>query len=114
MINLVKDTKIDRVSNGAAAGTTNITSDVVDMKEFDSCMFIAELGDVTDTSELTLKIQQGDESDGSDMSDLANPSASFTAGASDADDKAIATLSDQPTGRVRCSREKSESTPKHR
>lgn len=87
--NLLKDAKILRVENAAAAGTSTLTSDVVDMLGYDGCTFIAMLGDVTDTSELELVIQHGDLSNGSDLADTT-VTTSFTAGASDADNMVLA------------------------
>lgn len=88
-INLLKDALFTRVENAATADTTALTSDVIDMKGYDGCTFIALLGDVTDTSALELVVQQGDESDGSDAADTT-VSATFTAGASDADNNVLA------------------------
>ena len=86
--NLLKDTKITRVEASATAGQTTLTTDTLDMKEFDGCTFIAALGDVTDTAVVTLTIQTGDASDGSDAADTGII-ATFTAGASDADSKLL-------------------------
>lgn len=87
--NLISNTKIARVENAASAGTSTLTSDVVDVKHFDGCTFIALLGDVTDTAALELVVQHGDAADGSDAADTTT-SAAFTAGASDADNKLLA------------------------
>lgn len=85
-LNFIHDLSVSVVSAAVAAGTTTVTTDVINMQGFDSVAIIAMLGDVTDTSVLTLTAQAGDESDGSDAADLA-ASATFTAGAADADSK---------------------------
>lgn len=89
MLNLLTDARITRVENAAAAATTDVTTDVLDMKGHDGATFIALLGDVDDTSALELVVQQGDESDGSDATDTT-VSATFTAGASNADNAVLA------------------------
>lgn len=86
--NLTKNALFTRVENAAAAGQTTLTTDTLDMKGYDGCTFIAALGDVTDTSVLTLTIATGDASDGSDAADTGII-ATFTAGASDADNKLL-------------------------
>jgi len=90
MINLLKESKLTRVNNAAAAGTTTITTDVIDMAGFDGCTFLAALGDVTDTSALELVAQHGDASDGSDMADVETATVSHTADATDADNMLLA------------------------
>ncbi len=90
MENLLKNAKLTRVSNAAAAGTSTIQSSVIDMKGLEACTFIAALGDVTDTAALELVVQHGDQSDGSDAADVASGNVTFTAGASDADNMLMA------------------------
>lgn len=51
---LLKDCIISRVANEAAAGTSAVTSSVVDMSDWDGITFVALLGTVTDNSILTL------------------------------------------------------------
>jgi len=55
---LLADTKIIRVSNGAAAGTSAVTSSVVDMQGYQGICFIASLGTVVDASVLTLTVNE--------------------------------------------------------
>ena len=98
-MNFLANSKLTRVEPGAVAGTTTLTSDVIDMKGFDAVTFIALLGDVTDTSVLTLQAQQGDQSDGSDAANLAGVLATFTAGPTDADDNMLAVEVARPTKR---------------
>ena len=60
-MNFLMNSKLTRVEPAAAAAQTLLTSDVVDMKGFDAVTFIAFLGDVLDTSVLTLQVQHGDQ-----------------------------------------------------
>ena len=85
---LSKDCKITQVENSAAAGTTTLTSDILDMQGYDGVIFIADLGDVTDTSVLTLTGLVNATNDTTTPTSLAN-TATFTAGASDADHKLL-------------------------
>lgn len=88
MTSLLKDTKFTRVSAAAAAGQTDVASSILDMAGFDGVLFVALLGDVTDTSVLTLTAQQNTANSTSGMAALTG-TATFTAGASDADSKAM-------------------------
>jgi len=98
-MNFLANQKIARVENAAAAGQTTLTSDVVDMKGYDGVTFLALLGDVDNTSALVLQAQHGDESDGSDMANLAGVAASHTADATDADNNVLAVEVFRPTKR---------------
>ena len=97
-MNFLNNTKLTRVENAAAAGTSALTTDVIDMLGYDGCTFVALLGDVTDTSVLTLTLQDGDAADGSDMV-ATDVVATFTAGASDADNKMLAVETFRPLKR---------------
>lgn len=56
MNNMLKDCAIDRVSAGAAAGTTDVTdASSVDMAGWDGVLFIASLGTLTATQVTALK-----------------------------------------------------------
>ena len=81
--------KLVRLSNAAAAGTTTITGTAA-RAGFNRCFIFAALGDVTDTSVLTLTGKSGNESDASDAVAISGAVATFTAGASDADNKELA------------------------
>jgi hypothetical protein len=70
MFNLSKAGKITRVINGTAAGTTDISGTVLDMKGYDSVMFVALFGALTATQVTLLKVQQGQQAGGGDMADL--------------------------------------------
>ena len=98
-MNFLTNSKLTRVEPAAAAGQTLLTSSVIDMKSFDGVTFIAFLGDVLDTAVLTLQAQQGDQSDGSDATNLAGVLATFTADATSADNNMLALEVARPTKR---------------
>lgn len=85
--NLLPNAEFVVVELAAATGTTELTTDVIDMAGFTGVVFVAQLGDVTDTSVLSLTADHSDES-GSGFVALAG-ALSFTAGAADADNKAM-------------------------
>lgn len=70
-MNLENMTKITRAMNAVAAGTTDQNGGVIDMQNFEGVMFIAAFGTLTATQVTQIKAQQGKQSDGSDMADLA-------------------------------------------
>lgn len=86
MMNLIHDAKFVVVEASAIAGTTTLTTDVVDMAGFDSVAFVAHLGDVTGTSALALTVFSNDTNDTTTPTETAAEVA-FTAGAADADNK---------------------------
>jgi hypothetical protein len=88
-MNLSHGIKVTVVEAAAAAGTTELVSDVLDMQGFDGVIFIALLGDVTDTSVLTLTAKGNTANHVSSPTPITQASATFTAGASDADSKAL-------------------------
>jgi hypothetical protein len=69
-MNLSKSAKVTRALNSVAAGTTNQNGSVIDMAGFEGVQFIALFGALTATQVTSLKVQQGDLADGSDMADL--------------------------------------------
>lgn len=88
--NLSEYTRVQVAAGAAAAAQTAVTGAVLDMQGFENVRVLAVLGDVSDTSVLTLKLQGGSLADGSDMADLAGvTTAAFTATASSADSKVI-------------------------
>ena len=86
--NFLKDCKILAVENAAVAAQTELVSDVVDMQGYDSIAFIVKLGDVSDTCVLTMtgKTNTANHVSSPTPTTLAT-TATFTAGATDADDK---------------------------
>lgn len=72
MQNLLKDTKVTRVLNAVAAGTSAQNGSAVDMSGFDGVTFILMVGALTATQVTSLKAQQGNASNMSDAQDLAN------------------------------------------
>lgn len=86
---LSKNIKVSVVSGAAAAATTEIVSSVLDMQGYDGVIFIALLGDVTDTSVLTLTAKGNSANSTSSPTPVNQAAATFTAGATNADSKAL-------------------------
>lgn len=86
---LSKNIKVTVVSPAAAAATTEIVSSVLDMQGYDGVIFIALLGDVTDTSVLTLTAKGNTANSTSSPTPVNQAAATFTAGATSADSKAL-------------------------
>jgi len=100
MSNLLYDAKFIVVENAAVAGTSTLTTDVVDMLGYQSIAFIAKLGDVSDTSVLALTAK------GNSANSVSSPTpttyagaATYTAGASDADNKLMIVDIEKPRDR---------------
>lgn len=90
MTSLLKNVKVTPVAASAAAAQTEVLTSVLDMSGYDGVMFIALLGDVTATSVLTLTAKGNTASSTSSPTPVTQiATAAFTAGASDADDKAL-------------------------
>lgn len=87
------------VEAAAIAGTSELTSDVVDMAGFDAVRVIGILGDVTDTSVVTLNLKSNSANSTSSPTPTTEASATYTAGASDADNKLLTVDVVRPTGR---------------
>lgn len=89
-MNFLKDAKFLAVENAAAAGQTTLTTDVVDTRGFDSICFIVKLGDVDNTSVLTLtaKTNTADSTSSPTPTTLAD-TVTHTADATDADNKLL-------------------------
>lgn len=91
--------KLIRVSNAVAVGTTAVNSTVVDMANFEGVRFIVQFGAITDGTP-AVKVQQGQQSDGSDAADLEGTSV---AGAITDDNKLLVVEVYRPRERyVRC------------
>lgn len=83
--NLLNAVEFVAVEDSATAGQTELVSDTVDMAGWTGVVFMASLGDVTTGSVLGLTAEHSDDDD-SNFEDL-DGALSFTAGASDADNK---------------------------
>lgn len=90
MINsILKDTKIVPILNNTVAGTGDtLNGSIVDLQGYDSVCFIAKTGDVAATAVGTLKAYSGDVSNLSDGA-YKTVTASFTASATDSDNKLV-------------------------
>lgn len=92
MLNMLKETQVYLSSAAVAAGTTDVDGGVIDMQNgggFDGIMGILTLGDVADTSVITMTLRESDNSDGSSSSAVSGASVDFTAGATSADSKIL-------------------------
>lgn len=87
------------VEGAAAAAQTELTSDVIDMSGYDAVRAIAITGDVTTTCVLTLNLKSNSANSTSSPTPVTEASATFTAGASDADSKMLTVDVIRPTGR---------------
>lgn len=89
MQNLAKNCKIQRVKVAQAAGTSDITSDAVDMQGFEACMFIVEFGAIVSGAVTSVKAQQSSDNGSSDTyADLTGTSVTVA----DTDDNKVAYL----------------------
>jgi hypothetical protein len=70
-MNLCRYAKVTRVLNSVAAGQTNQYGSVIDMSGFEGVEFVALFGALSNNQVTSMKAQQGNLSDGSDMADLA-------------------------------------------
>lgn len=96
MFTMLKDCKITRVANDAAASTTDVDSSRVDMTGYDSVMFIAILGDVTVGAVLSLTAKSN-AADSTSSSTTEKAGTTITAGASDYDNKMLIVDLHRPT-----------------
>ena len=79
LANLLTDAKIVKIDNGHVAGTSLVTSSTFDMAGFDAVMIIADFATITDASVLTLQLQNGANSGGSDAANISGASVTLTA-----------------------------------
>lgn len=95
---LLKEVKFQKMIDTQAAGTGTTSSDILDLAGANAAIGIVTLGDVADTSVITLKAYVGDESDLSDGAYLTT-TATVTADATSADDKMLILDCKELTGR---------------
>jgi hypothetical protein len=86
-MNLLSETKSVLISAAAAAGTTLITGNTIDMLGFKGLHVTCLMGDNADTAVPHLQVFHGDLADGSDAVLLAGTTAQAAAGAADQDNK---------------------------
>ena len=86
---LLEQVRIDVVEAAAAAGTTTLTSDILDMSGYDGVMFIAHLGDVTLDSVVTLQGLTNNTNDTVTPTTVTAAVATVTATADSADNKLL-------------------------
>jgi hypothetical protein len=88
-LGFLKNCAVDFIEASATAGTSTLTSDVLDMAGFDGICFIAILGDVTSGSVLLLTALTNSTNSDSGGTAVAGGTAGGTAGASDYDSKLL-------------------------
>lgn len=71
-MNLSKSIKITRVNNDVSAGTSDVETAVIDMQNFEGCLFQVLFGAITSGAVTAIKAQQGNQADLSDAVDLPN------------------------------------------
>ncbi|MDP2381231.1 MAG: hypothetical protein Q8N00_00345 [Nitrospirota bacterium] len=98
--NLLEETKITKLNDATAAGTSAINSGIVDMSGYDGVVFLTSTGTVLATGTATIKAQQGAVSNMADAADLIGTSQAFI----DTDDnRSVAIDIKRPNERyVRC------------
>lgn len=97
-MNLSKSCKITVVEAAAAAGQTELVTDVLDMTGYEGVMFIALTGDVTASSVLTLTAKANSANSVSSPTPITQKATdAFTAGATSADSKALVVDVYKPT-----------------
>ena len=96
---LNEEISIERVMNAVAAGTSAQKASITDTAGYDGVMFALLLGDVTDTSVVTLKAAVDDVNNTAGMALLAGAGATKTADATSADNKIL--VIDVPNPRER-------------
>ena len=75
---LTESADVRVVEGPAAAGTTDLTSDSVDMAGYDGVLFIAHMGAITSSAVTSLKAQQSsDDGDADSFADLAGASVTI-------------------------------------
>jgi hypothetical protein len=72
-VNVLKDMKIVKASNGAAAGTTLQTSSTIDMTGYNSILWLVDVGTVTSGAVMQLTAQDGAAANGSDAANITTP-----------------------------------------
>ena len=87
MFNMSSECKVTRAANAATVATTDVVGSTIDMEGYESILFIAQFGAITDGTP-ALKAGQGALSDGSDAADLAGTSTALAI----TDDNACAML----------------------
>jgi hypothetical protein len=88
-MNMLKDCKITVVEAAGAAAQSELVTDILDMSGYEGVMFIAPTGDVDSGCVLTLTVKGNSANSVSSPSPVTQASATFTAGATDADSKVL-------------------------
>jgi hypothetical protein len=87
---LLKAGKFSKLEARAAAGTTDLTSDVLDMAGFDSVLFIASSGDATSGTVIEMQVFGNTANSGSGGTEVTDGTAAQTSTTgTDADNKLL-------------------------
>ena len=84
-MNLINELKLDRVSKNTAAGTTDITSDSIDMQNFEGAMFMVHMGTLVAGGTISVEVETSTD----DSSFTALKGTKVAATADTADDKLL-------------------------
>jgi hypothetical protein len=68
-MNLSKECKLIRVSNAVAAGVTTVTSSAVDMRGYETCLFLVPFGAIVTGAATSIKVQQSSDDGSTDTYD---------------------------------------------
>ena len=71
MESLLEQGKLTLIKAASVAGVTDVTSDVIDTAGYAGVLMFTTFGVITGTAVTSIKAQEGDKADGSDMADLA-------------------------------------------
>lgn len=96
MESILKNCSISRLANAAAAGQTDVESSLLDMRGYQRATVIAVFGSITAGGGISLQVQTGDLSNGSDM---ANITGALAEGDSDDDNRCLVVEVANVTGR---------------
>jgi hypothetical protein len=98
-LNLSYYMEITKASNAVSAGTSDVNGTGFAMAGYENILFIAVLGDVTDTATLALKAQTCTDSGGTSAADITGATTStFTADATSGDNKILVLDVIRPNG----------------
>ena len=96
---ILESVKFTMVEAAAAAGQGDLTSDEVDMKGYESCVFLTQMGTITGGAVTSLKVQ-GSNTSGSNFTDLEG--TDLTIAASDSDQAFAVEVVKAPYRYLRC------------
>jgi hypothetical protein len=78
-LNVLNDAKLVKISNGAAAGQTPVTSNTLDTAGYNSVLLVADLATVVSGAVIQLTAQDGVQANGSDAANITATTGPFAA-----------------------------------